>query len=436
MKKIIAVLVLTCVLMSSLAFADAVPEKAYPVTLKGKAIAMDVPAGVTGSTVYLPVKFIGEALGYTVAWHGDTQTATLERDGLTLTIFIGENRYDVRRGNGITTSSHLSGAPIVKRQRTLVPAEFFPVMMGHVVSKEAEGFNLEDKAFSVVYGTVTHVDTDRISIATAGKANPESSLVLNIDQGTLLNPGVPLIGDEVVAITSTAYTGSLPPMTLAYGVYKVNQTSATVGRIVGFGSQRVDVLVGDTVLSYFVSDEMASRYYVGQRIEINALGAQTTIKPHPVESFKKKYTNLGDKIYTVEGTVSTVAKEKLTLKTSEGEVVLSYSAHPHKIGDALKADYIVLKGEKVVLSAVNTNNKYTLKVSEVKRSPEGHMLLTASGAKGKVYRMTVGLATKLEVNLSDIAVGSNLFVYTNGIVEESFPAQITPVLIQAVTIES
>ena len=45
----------------------------------GVAVPLDTAAFIEGGRTYLPVRAIADALGATVAWDGDTATATLTK---------------------------------------------------------------------------------------------------------------------------------------------------------------------------------------------------------------------------------------------------------------------------------------------------------------------------------------------------------------------
>ena len=52
-------------------------------SVKAKIIVMDVPATIKGGRTYVPVRYIGEALGLEVGWNAGTHTVTLREDGHT-----------------------------------------------------------------------------------------------------------------------------------------------------------------------------------------------------------------------------------------------------------------------------------------------------------------------------------------------------------------
>ena len=61
-------------------------------TVNGEAVTLDAPAFIENSRTYMPVRFVAENLGATVAWDGATSTATLTKVGaVTAAPSVGDN---------------------------------------------------------------------------------------------------------------------------------------------------------------------------------------------------------------------------------------------------------------------------------------------------------------------------------------------------------
>ena len=54
------------------------PDKGQ-IFMNGKEVTLDSPAIIENSRTYLPVRFVAETLGATVAWDGATSTATITK---------------------------------------------------------------------------------------------------------------------------------------------------------------------------------------------------------------------------------------------------------------------------------------------------------------------------------------------------------------------
>ena len=80
-------------------------------------IPMDVAPTAINQRTMLPIRFVAEAIGATVEWHQDTQSATFTKDGITATITLGSNIIQVSDGRQIV----LDAEPAVVDQRIFVP---------------------------------------------------------------------------------------------------------------------------------------------------------------------------------------------------------------------------------------------------------------------------------------------------------------------------
>ena len=88
------------------------------IVVDGKVIEA-LPAFTTeNGVVMVPLRAIAEALGYTVSWNNDTQTATLNQ---AILLQIGRDYYVYMR----TAPIELGTAPILKNDRTFVPLNYF-----------------------------------------------------------------------------------------------------------------------------------------------------------------------------------------------------------------------------------------------------------------------------------------------------------------------
>ena len=91
----------------------------YEMELNGNIsqIPMDVAPTAINQRTMLPIRFVAEAIGATVEWHQDTQSATFTKDGITATITLGSNIIQVSDGRQIV----LDAEPAVVDQRIFVP---------------------------------------------------------------------------------------------------------------------------------------------------------------------------------------------------------------------------------------------------------------------------------------------------------------------------
>lgn len=87
------------------------------VIYSGQELLFDQPPIMTdGNRVLVPIRVIFEALGYTVDWYGDTQTAVAKKGNSTITVQINNPEILYNRGTYLCDVS-----PQIVSERTLVP---------------------------------------------------------------------------------------------------------------------------------------------------------------------------------------------------------------------------------------------------------------------------------------------------------------------------
>ncbi len=99
-------------------------------TANGKTSYMDVQFmyNEAGDRTLVPVRFISEVLGYTVAWDDATKTVTITKDNDVITLII-DNATMYKNGAAI----QMDTAPVIYNDRTFVPIRFVAENFGLVV---------------------------------------------------------------------------------------------------------------------------------------------------------------------------------------------------------------------------------------------------------------------------------------------------------------
>lgn len=90
------------------------------VSLNGQPMALSVPPRLAGSTMMVPLRDIGEALGVEIRWQEGSQTAEAAKDGRSIQMTAG-SREAVRDGQTVL----LDEAPLLEGGKLLVPLRFF-----------------------------------------------------------------------------------------------------------------------------------------------------------------------------------------------------------------------------------------------------------------------------------------------------------------------
>jgi hypothetical protein len=98
----------------------------------GVAKVMDVAPYIKGSRTYVPMRYMGEALGAEVVWDDAARTVTLTKDDTTVVFTIGSTTYTV---NGEAKTADV--APEITNDRTMLPARFVAEAFGAVVGWDA-----------------------------------------------------------------------------------------------------------------------------------------------------------------------------------------------------------------------------------------------------------------------------------------------------------
>jgi len=127
-KKILSVSLVFMLVFASLP-AMALASDAISVTINGQTItfADQTPVAVDGHTL-VPVRGVFEALGFDVGWDGNTQTATLTRDGYIVVITIGSNVFTT---NGVSNTLVVPAQVI--NDRTMIPISSVLISVGYDV---------------------------------------------------------------------------------------------------------------------------------------------------------------------------------------------------------------------------------------------------------------------------------------------------------------
>lgn len=202
MKKAIIVLMVLCLLTASFAdtvLAQAAVATAPPLSMQilGKKAAS--PPVLKDGKVYLPLRSVGETLGYKVTWDAKTSTMELKASGSTLKVTIGSKTAYV---NGQKTT--LDAAPIMYKDRAHVYLTF-----------AQKYFN-----YTTTYDKAKNVVTIEKKTAAAGSGNTAAQTKGIYILGKKVNTtDLPLVKDNVTYIPLRHFGEGLG--------YKVTWTAST-----------------------------------------------------------------------------------------------------------------------------------------------------------------------------------------------------------------
>jgi len=101
-------------------------------SVNGSNVIMDASPYIKAGRTYVPVRFLGDALGATTAWDAATQTVTLTKDDKTVVLVIGSKTAKV---NGADVAMDV--APEITNGRTMLPARYVAEGLGYSVGWNA-----------------------------------------------------------------------------------------------------------------------------------------------------------------------------------------------------------------------------------------------------------------------------------------------------------
>jgi hypothetical protein len=90
---------------------------------------MDVSPFISNGRIFVPVRYLAEAMGTQASWDAATRTVTLTKGGTTIGMTIGSATLTV---NGITSWSDV--APMIRDGRSFLPGRWVAEAFGCTVS--------------------------------------------------------------------------------------------------------------------------------------------------------------------------------------------------------------------------------------------------------------------------------------------------------------
>ncbi|MGE5678983.1 MAG: stalk domain-containing protein, partial [Pseudomonadota bacterium] len=182
MKKAITVLMVLCLLTANFAdtvFAQASGTTTPPLSMQilGKKVESASSPVVKNNRIYLPLRVVGEALGYKVTWNAKTSTMELKAASSSFKVTIGSKTAYVN-GKKVT----LDAAPVMHKDRAHVPLTF--------VQKYFNNTTTYDKVKNVV-------SIEKKTAATGTAAQTKGLYVLG---KKITDTDLPLVKDNITYI--------------------------------------------------------------------------------------------------------------------------------------------------------------------------------------------------------------------------------------------
>lgn len=179
MKKFIS-LFLALLLVASLTVCASAASEKISVYLEDSEIEFDVPPQTINGRTMVPIRAIFEAMGATVTWDDNTQTAVCVKDGTTVKMAVNSTTEYIN-----DVAHEMDVAPVVIYDRTLAPARYVAEAFEYCVNwDEKENAVLISKPLALS-DTVLYSD-DNVKVSYSGVDDPGTGmnmfrLTLNIE---------------------------------------------------------------------------------------------------------------------------------------------------------------------------------------------------------------------------------------------------------------
>ncbi len=275
-KRIFAALTVTGMLLSGAAFATEEnimliqePAVTEPAPVVNGATLPVVEAVEIGGITMIPLRQVGEGLGYTVNWNGENQSIDLIKGAQFITMQIGSDSYAFSRQAPRT----LGSAPVLYNDTTTyVPIEFVTEIIGGIYNQN------EDKTYEIINPaivTVTEVMEDGSLLV---QDDYLGEVLVHIADTTVFANDAEITKDAVLAVGyDVAMTMSIPPQTTARFIRVENQVEVQETEEVAF-SGTITEIDGELVTVGNPTEEGAVRLVITEETEITGVASATDLK--------------------------------------------------------------------------------------------------------------------------------------------------------------
>lgn len=204
----------------------------------------------------------------------------------------------------------------------------------------------------------------------------------------------------------------------------VNVNYDAAGEIIKFADGQVDILSGDIVETYKVSNDMLKDFYLGQIVTLTKEGPdEYSMMALLEEDFSIRHTTMGDLIVRVSGQVIKVSEDQVTIQTDDGEKTYKKSSDM-VLELNQEYEFDLIENMNLITAAYGENAKITAKVQSINRLEDGEMELLVLDSNDIEYILRISQAVK-NFNMSELAVGQTIDFYAE-IMTMSLPPQAGP----------
>lgn len=160
MKRLFTVL--TAAAIAILMSVSASAQSMYTVTVNGEKVTDKAFPGNTDKGILVPVRSVGEALGFKVVWNAEDKSIYLNNGSMQTTLIVGEDNYiastSIDGMDGMTAPFSLGQAPEIIECSAYVPAGIFVPLLGNndsILNVEGNNVIINTEQEADTYNTET-----------------------------------------------------------------------------------------------------------------------------------------------------------------------------------------------------------------------------------------------------------------------------------------
>ena len=195
-----------------------------------------------------------------------------------------------------------------------------------------------------------------------------------------------------------------------------------VGKLVGITNNEIKVSSNGKTNTYKITGDKVKDYYLGETVVVKGSNDNYSVSSYDKYNFDSRYTNEGDLITRVTGTIKDIGDKFITATTDLGELsIMNPGNFNLAVNSPVIFDYVSTKEGNKLVSYYDESMRMDVKIKSISRDPEGKMVLVVTDANNKEYDLTLNHDVVLNVPHSTLKEGDNLKVYPTAIGDENPP---------------
>ncbi len=176
----------------------------------GQVKLMDAKTFIENGRTYVPVRYLGDALGASTEWNENEKTVTIILGGTAVKLVIGSKILDIYKIGRETKQMDVT--PVVRDGRTYLPARWIAEAFGYEVKWEPESMSVliiekpqKERKIEKCYGEVVEVEPEKITIKSEGGDVIGKTVTFETGENTWVKVGFEIVGRPGKKIDLTSY---------------------------------------------------------------------------------------------------------------------------------------------------------------------------------------------------------------------------------------